>query len=261
MAADAAHSPRLGALGSGADWLDRLRAAFKIGLVLLLVEILYIALASPRFAVREIELRGNEGITREVARTLRAPTTINLFRAPKRELAAQAEKVAAVKRARVTRSFPSRLVVALERREAMAVIRQAKRALLVDRDGTLFTIEDEWGWGLTELVTPHSTNEAAAEADLRAEAAKLLSVMEVLGPDPRLRIARLELEDGGAIEAVLESGARVRLGDGKELERKARLLSTLIDELGESRIEYLDLSDPDGAYWRERKQSASVGTR
>ena len=261
MAADAAHSPRLGALGSGADWLGRLRAALKLGLVLLLVEVLYIALASPRFAVREIELRGNEGITREVARTLRAPAAINLFRAPTGELAAQAEGVPAVKQARVTRDFPSRLVITLERREAMAVIRQAKRALLVDRDGTLFTIEDEWGWGLTELVTPHATNEAEDQAELRAEAAKLLTVMEVLGPDPRLRTARLELEEGGAVEALLGSGARVRLGDGNELETTVHLLSALIDELGESRIEYLDLSDPDGAYWRERKQSASVGTR
>ena len=261
MAADAAHSPRLGAVGSEADWLDRLRTGFKLGLVLLLVEIVYIALASPRLAVREIELRGDESITREVARVLRAPTPMGMFRAPTGELAAQAQRVPAVKRARITRDLPSRLVISLERREPMAVIRQARRALLVDREGTLFTIQDEWGWGLTELVTPHSTNEAEDQADLRAEAAKLLTVMEVLGPDPRLRAARLELEQGGAIEAVMESGARVRLGGVEELPDKARLLSTLIDELGESRIEYLDLSDPDGAYWRERTPPASAGTR
>jgi hypothetical protein len=85
-----------------------------------------------------------------------------------------------------------------------------------------------------------------------AQVATLLGVLRQLGPDPRLRVARLEMAGNDGIEAALESGARIRFGDTENLDVKIKLLSAALDQLGADRVEYMDLSNPRTAYWRQR---------
>jgi hypothetical protein len=80
----------------------------------------------------------------------------------------------------------------------------------------------------------------------------MLTVLRLLGTDPRLRVTRLEYDGERDLEVTLCSGARVQLGAITELEEKARLLAAAIDQLGGDRIEYANLSDPRAAYWRPR---------
>ncbi len=268
MAQGAPYRPRLSATVSrerpAARGLRRLRLLTAGAAAALAVELLCIPFTSPRFAVREVVLRGDPKVAEQVAARVKLPADTNFFRAPVRLLEERAERVPVVARAEVVRSFPGRLMVTVERREAVAVVRRADQAMLVNPDGVVFGIRDEWGWGLPELVAPHLTKAEVGTAAGRAELAELLAVLRALGPDPRLQVARLERVGENEVEAVLDSGATVRLGGAEQMEAKIKLLAAALDRLGPDQIAYMDLSDPRAPYWRPRlarNVAAAVGRR
>jgi cell division septal protein FtsQ len=260
VARGAAHRPSLGALGPagrGSGAVAPVRLALWLTVAALALEVGYVAVASPRFAVREVEVRADPGVAQQAAARLRPPGPMNFFRAPTRLLTEQVEEAPAVKQARVRRGWPNRLVLVLERREALAVIRRAEQAMLVDPEGVVFALRDEWGWGLPEVVGPHLTPAGMGSAAAKRELDDLLKVLRAMGPEPRLRVARLETSEEGDIAATLATGATVRLGACNELGVKVRLLRAMLDEIGAEEIEHADLSDPAAAYWRPRGRQVS----
>jgi len=262
MAFDATHRPALGAVRSGdVSPLWRLRLAVGILLVVLGAELVYIALASPRFALRTVTIEGDSQIAPMVAASIKLPGNTSMLRAPVGLVERQAESVPAVKEARVNRAFPNRLVVTVERREAVAVIRGAERAILVDRGGVAFSVPDEWGWGLPELVSPHLL-EAKLGGDAGAkDIGLLLTVLKALGPEPKLRTTRLQLHPDGQVEIALDSGGVVNLGRPTELPAKAKLLEAALSQIGPERIARLDLSEPAAAFWEPRERTVASAVR
>ncbi len=197
----------------------------------------------------------------QVISRISLPANTNILRAPTRLLAEQIEAAPAVRKAYVSRDFPSSLVVTLERRQPVAVIRRGERAMLVDVEGVVFGLHDEWGWGLPELVGPHLTESGVRTDAAAAEIASLLAVLRAVGPEPRLRMTRLTFGGDTDIEATLHSGIVVQLGGTDRLEEKARLLTQTIEQLGAERVEYVNLSDPQTAYWRPRTDTLSARMR
>lgn len=262
VSASRAYSPRLGAYSSRPDLLlRRLQAIAWLAALALLVEVSYICGHSPRLAVTEVVIRGEDRVAEEVATRLRLPANTSFLFAPTRRLAAEAERVSAVRAARVSRGWGRRLLVTLERREALAVVRTEKGARLVDPTGVLFTVRNEWGWGLPEFVAPHLDRGEVNSKEAKAEVAELLRALRALGPDPRLRLARLQMDKAGQVLATLDSGAQVCFGTTERLDLKTKLLVTTMDQLGADRIAFLDLSDPWAAYWRERPDTKSKTKR
>lgn len=258
MALSETYSPRLGALPpQPTGGLRRLRLIATAAAAMFAAEFAYIPFHSPRFAVTAIAVRGDAPVAAQVATQLKLPANTNFFLAPTELVKRQAEGVAAVREARVSRNWRRQVVVTVERREAMAVIRGEKQAVLVDPTGVLFTVPGEWGWGLPELIAPH-LREGAESPEAKAEVGQLLAAVRALGPDPRLRIARLQMDRAGRLVATLDSGAKVRFGTTEQMELKTKLLVTVLDQLGGGRIEFLDLSDPWAAYWRPHRGAASL---
>jgi cell division protein FtsQ len=259
---DTNHSPAFGAVRSaGPGLLWRLRLAAGIVIVVFAVELAYIALASPRMAVGGVTVRGDQQIAGVVAEAIRLPANTNVLRAPLDLVKEQAESVRAVREARVSRDFPNRLVVTVERREAVAVIRGAQRAILVDPEGVAFTVPEEWGWGLPEMVGPHLGDQGVEAEGAASEIEILLAVLRALGTDPRLGTTRLQLGSDEQIEVTLASGARVNLGEGNELAAKAKLLAAAIEQIGANRIARLDLADPKAAFWEPRADVVAAALR
>ena len=259
-----ARAHRLGALsrrGETPHWLVWLRVAAGLSALGLGIEVVWIPLASPRLAVREVQLRGDPRVVEQAAPRMTLPANTNMLRAPVGLLEKEAEGVSAVRKAYVSRDFPHRLIVVLEPREAVAVIRCAEQAILVDPEGIVFTLRDEWGWGLPEMVGPHLTKGEAAGEQAKAEIRRLLYVLQALGTEPRLQVVRLEFKQDKDIEIVLESGAKVDLGTGERLPSKVKLLAAAIDQLGADRIDHLDLTDPESAYWRPRAGAVATTAR
>jgi cell division septal protein FtsQ len=238
-----------------------LSLAFALAIAVLLAELIYIPLASPRFAVRSLEVRGDENVARVAAASIHLPANTSMLRAPLGLIEQQAERCAAVREARASRALPDRIVVAVERREPIAVIRRADAALLVDPDGVPFTVAGECGWGLPELSAPHLAKGAVTSEAASAEIRDCLAVLRALGPDPRLRVTRLQLGRDGRIVLILDSGTEVYLGQPKNLGVKARLLVAVIEQIGIDRIKRLDLSLPPSAWWEPRERGGRASVR
>jgi cell division septal protein FtsQ len=241
--------------------LLRLRVIAWLAGALLAGELAYAVLASPRFAIREVVILGDSAITRRLAAAVRLPPNTNLIRAPTRLLKEQAESLPAVRRAKVRRAFPARLVIEAERREAAAVVHLQDRAVLVDPTGEPFTVAGEWGWGLPELMLPGATPEAGPEALDRASLRVLVETLRNLGTDPRLRPSRLQLVPPGQIEVSLCTGPEVNLGSPDDLEAKLDLLVAALGDLGVENIKYLDLAEPESAYWLPRQAAVATPLR
>jgi cell division septal protein FtsQ len=248
---DALHRPGLRAVppGSARGPLRRLHVAVALTFALLAVELTYIVLASPRFAVREVLVRGDADLAREVVKAVSLPPNTNMVSAPLAEVKRQAEAVPAVREARVERSFPARLVLTLERREPVAVIRREEQAMLVDREGIVFALPEEWGWGLPELVASHIESGDVAGDEAAREVALLLRVLRALGNDPGIRPTRLQLGADGTIGILLDSGTRVSMGTREQLAAKVKLLAATLDQIGAERIARIDLAEPEAASW------------
>jgi cell division protein FtsQ len=230
-----------------------LSLAVALAVALLLAELVYIPLASPRLAVRSVQVRGDENVARAAAARIHLPANTSMLRAPLALIEQQAESCAAVREARASRALPDRIVVAVERREPIAVIRRGDAALLVDPSGVPFTVAGECGWGLPELTAPHLAAGALTSQAARSEIRDCLAVLRALGPDPRLRVTRLQLGRDGRIELILDSGAAVYLGQPRDLGVKARLLVAVVEQIGIDRIKRLDLSLPPSAWWEPRE--------
>jgi cell division protein FtsQ len=229
-----------------------LSLAAALAVAVLLGELVYIPLASPRFAVRSVQVRGDENVARAAAASIRLPANTSMVRAPLGLIERQAESCPAVRQARASRALPDRIVVAVERREPVAVIRRGDAAFLVDPGGVPFTVAGECGWGLPELSAPHLAAGALTSQAARSEIRDSLAVLRALGPDPRLRVTRLQLGRDGRIELILDSGAAVYLGRPRDLGVKSRLLVAVIEQIGIDRIRRLDLSLPPSAWWEPR---------
>ncbi len=208
---------------------------------------------SPRFAVTGIRVRGEEAVAGDVAAQIHLPPNTNFFLAPTWRLTKQVKRLPSVREASIRRDLQGHLIVTVERREAMAVIRGDKQARLVDANGVLFSVRNAWGWGLPELSAPHLTAGETTSSAAQGELKSLLDTLRALGPDPRVRVSRLLLDRNGEIEAFLDSGARVRMGPPDGLSAKVKLLGTALDQLGPSRIALLDLRDSTASYWVEKK--------
>lgn len=255
----ATHRPGLAALnrrGRRGRSLCWLRMAVGLLAVALCGELTYALLASPRLAVREVVLRGDQQIVPLVAPHIRLPAGTNILTAPLDEVERQAKSVPAVRQARVSRDLPAGLVVTVERREAMAVVRSAECAVLIDPAGVPFTVPEEWGWGLPEFVSPRLASGDMDGDEPAADIAAMLRVLRALGPDPRLRATRVQMMREGRVEVTLDSGAVVNFGRPKQLGLKARCLAAALEELGPERIGRLDLADPGAAFWEPRAEVA-----
>jgi len=254
---DSLHRPSLGALhpreaSVPTPAASRLRRLAWLCALALAAEAVHALFSSPRLAIRTVELRGDQQVCAQIAGSLHLPPGTNFFLAPTKRLARQIANIPAVRAVRVARDFPGRLVVTVERREPVAVIRSEDQALLVDAQGVIYEIRNEWAWGLPELVAPHLVGEgrSATSPAAKAEVAKLLGVLRAFGQNPQFKLTRLELHRGEEITVALESGTEVRLGTEHQLATKIRLLDAVLRQIGADRIGTLDLSDPNGAYWR-----------
>jgi len=255
---DATHRPSLGARTRSATWpVAQLRAMSRLLVVLLVAEVVYILLYSPLLAVRRVTVLGDSRIAAEVIDAINLPANSNIVRAPLALVREQAESVPAVRMAKVKRRLPSRLIVTLERREPMAVIRGTSEAVLVDPEGVTFTVSEEWGWGLPELVGPKIASGDIISTEADAELKMTLDVVQALGPDPCLRPTRVQLTRDGEVEMTLESGPVVNLGTSQDLVTKVKLLRATLDQIEVDRIERIDLADPAAAYWEPRESRAS----
>jgi cell division protein FtsQ len=175
--------------------------------------------------VAGVDVTGTEELDpAQVRRAVAVPAGEPLVRVDLAAVEARVEAIAYVRSAEATREWPDRLVVAVEEREAIAVVDIAGRVRGMDVDGVLFR---DYQSPPADLPTVRTSAETGAEA-LR-EAAR---VVAALPGDVSRRIDHVEVSTVDQISLALRDGREVVWGSAEGSEEKAAVLVALLRQPG-----------------------------
>lgn len=240
---------------------------YALGIAALLAAGLLWITRTPWFAIHAIRVEGDlQRISAETLRANAAPRLSgNFFSADLSKARAAFEAVPWVRHAVVRRVWPDQLVVRLEEHRAAALWSDEDRGdRLVNQQGEVFAanvgdVEDD---ALPSFGGPEGS--AAAMLTLYRRLQPLLAGGE-------LEIDQLQLSTRGSWRVLLDTGATLELGRGRDdevLARTQRFMRTLPDLLARykgSPLEYADLRHTDGYAVRLRGvttlQPANPGVR
>lgn len=208
----------------------------------------------PVWAVRSITVQGE--VAHQNAVTIRAQWASQMQDAPAASLLTvdlqqvrqRFEAVPWVSSAVVQRDFPNRLKVTLEEHQAVAWWGQSGSGRLVNRLGEVFEASPDEGEELPELAGPdhQSAQVWALYQGLQGEFKRL-----------EMGLARLQLDERGSWNAMLDNGARIQLGRGTPEDLLARVhrLTVTLSQLTArypGALESVDLRYPNGYALRVR---------
>jgi cell division septal protein FtsQ len=227
-----------------------------VGLSLALCcEVIAAVLWSPRFGLRNVEIRGarmlDAGAVLAAAR-LRPGSGLATVRtgAVRRRL----EAIPAVAAASVDRDWPDTLVIVIRERIPASYIRCGAGIVFLDRQAVAFTAPRADADGLPQLVgVPLHVGRLGriqTTRELKSAMAALIAAQEA-----ELGVDRVVARGPNDLELTLADRTVLRLGRPEQLRFKvsqAKLALTQLRRLHE--VEYVDVSCPDAAVWKPRAE-------
>lgn len=203
-----------------------------LGLVLLAFAGGTIALRSPIFEVRRVEVRGNGRLGPGEVRDLVGHTRgRNLWLLPLDELARSVASHPWVARAELRRDLPSTLVVEIEERLPVAWVSDPGGGAAVAADGIVVERRSD-GAGLVSLGVVEDLEEPGTRTGAPRHS---LRVVASLPPRIRREVAAVALRGEGVI-LRLRSGARILYGLPESLPAKRATLVALLDWIDENEV-------------------------
>lgn len=212
---------------------DRLR---KIGAIAFIATVLLGVAAvtltrSPFFAARTIQVRGASHVARADALRIAAITAkTNLFTLDATAAEVRLERDPWIAEATITKDLPSRLVIVIHERVAVAVVESGRVLRLVADDGSLLEgVQPRAAAGLPVIAF---TEEQGAEPTMDAVGGAARAIAAMV-PTLRQRVDGVSVLADGQLRVELSSGAEVVYGDAVDLSQKAMALRALLDYAAE----------------------------
>lgn len=221
-------------------WVTWRYVAVVLVLALLVGGAVYAVYYSPAFEVREVEVAGAQAISDdEVSCVADVPMGGSLATVDLRSVERRVEALAAVRSAEVTRRWPHTVLVELEERRPVAVVRRRVDGTAADDAGCVRLQEGEFraldvegvAFGSykrapDDLPRIESTDGSSiTDPDALAEA---VAVAAALTDDIASRVDHLEIETIDQIVLVLGDGRQVRWGSADASAEKAEVLLVLL---------------------------------
>lgn len=153
--------------------------------------------------------------------------------------AARVEDLPWVERATVARDLSGSVRIAVVPRVPVGWTTVGARVLVVDADGSVIDTTDVAPSGVPELTGVADVTPARDAIRPRS----LATAAGALGPELRMRIASVGLDDG-AITAQVVYGPQLRFGVPDRMAVKARVAAAVLASLGDAPVGYVDVSVP-----------------
>lgn len=217
-------------------------------LVALLAAAAWVVLASPLLAVRAVQVDGASTLSaRQVTEAAGIGAGTPLVRVDTAAAAARVAQLPQVDSVTVTRGWPHTVVLTLVERVAVAVVEHAGTRSLVDRHGVLFdTSTGDLPAGVVPLaVSAPGPGDAATAAGLAA--------ITSLPGDVRRQVTGVAASTSDDVTLTLIDGRTVLWGSAQQADRKARVLSALLDQIDAGSLDdaaTLDVSTPEDVVLR-----------
>jgi cell division protein FtsQ len=213
---------------AAAPWLAAVAGVVVLGLVAVVVY------ATPLLGVRGVEVRGNAIVSAEQVRAAAAvPEGEPLASLDLAAVGRRVGTLVAVRQVRVTRAWPSTVVITVVERTAVAALPAGKTFQLIDASGVVFETVPVRPDGLPLLVlaTP-GPDDAGTRAGL--------SVLSALTDPLRAALVRLVVAGPARISLELSGGRTVVWGDASGNADKATVATALLGKPGK----VIDVSAP-----------------
>ena len=215
---------------------SRGRRTFAAALALTIVAVAaWALLGSSLLVVRHVRVTGSGGLVSAAAvrSAARIPVGLPLARLDGAAAARRVERLAPVLSARVSRSFPDTVVIAVQQRTPALAVAGASGYALVDSHGVTVTVVRSPPSGLPLLTTPPPV--LLGSPAVRAAA----TVVQGLPPQLRDRLRSVSAS-ASSVTLQLSGGVTIRWGGPAQGAQKAAELDLLLP----TRARYYDVSDP-----------------
>jgi cell division septal protein FtsQ len=202
------------------------------------------------FQVSEIEIRGNDHVaTQEILSRLGLSEPVNILQLDMKALAARVMTHPWVRNASIQRHLPSRLIVTIEEREAVAVLSMGKTYLLSADAVILEAVQRPPAQALPTIRAQWKPKVRVGEHLSEPRIVRGLALLEALRKAPLLGEAQVEEvtaeTDGNYILHLAGGGAIVRLDAAESLPQLNRLDMALARQgHGLESFAYVDLRFP-----------------
>lgn len=231
MSVTAPPRPRATSLVGASSRRRRLiRLLIAVAVLIVVAGCIWLVWFSPVLQVQQVRVVGAEGPrAQEVLAAADVPTGVPLARVDAASAQARVSDLPWVSSVEVRRGWPNEVVVAVQTREARAVLSSDPRATGIDADGVVFVAADPLPKGLPRVS---------------AEGAALRSAMEVLTGLPEdlaRRVVAVSATTRDDIDLTLRSGDVVRWGSTEEPQTKAQVLRALLKR----KADLYDVSAPE----------------
>jgi cell division protein FtsQ len=204
-------------------WLAWRQVVALLLLIALMVGGVWLIYFSDALAVKDVEVHGTQTLASEEVREVAAvPSGLPLARVDLDAIRARVEALAVVRDAKVTRSWPDRVLIDVEERIAIAVVEIGGRTRGMDAEGVVFR---DYPKPPPDMPQVHTSSETRSDA-LREAA----SVVEALPTEIDRRVDHVEVATIDQISLVLRDGKTVVWGSAEESEAKAEVLAGLLQQ-------------------------------
>lgn len=206
---------------------------------------LYIILKSPLFQVREISVAGNSELSRDLILSVSGlKTGENTLEMDLKAATARLKSIPAIESANVERKLPSRIVIYVAERKAVALLPSPEGFLEVDQEG-VYIKKGSLNTGGLPVITGLEVK--VPQPGSRIDTQGLGEALEVIRGLPREVLPLLsEVNLGGSDNVLLYTleGVQCRLGRPVDLGQKGNILLQVLGELKSmgKKIEYVDLT-------------------
>jgi cell division protein FtsQ len=215
---------------------SRGRRAFAVALALTVVAVVaWALLGSSLLVVRQVRVTGGGGLVSAAAvrSAARIPLGLPMARVDGAAAAHRVEQLAPVLSARVSRSFPDTVVIAVRQRTPALAVAVASGYALVDAAGVTVTVVRSAPSGLPLLTTPPAVLRGSPAVRAAAE------VVQNLPAQLRDRVRSVSAS-ASSVTLQLSGRVTVRWGGPAQAAQKAAELDLLLS----THARYYDVSDP-----------------
>jgi cell division septal protein FtsQ len=212
------------------------------GVVVGLIVFIMAVLASPLFAIRQVDLEGvvytSPATIEKVTEALKGSSVFTVDTAKARELLFKDPWVAEV---RISTNFPSGALVEIaERVPVVWYLGADEKARVVDARGHVITVLNGWPTRYLQVRGQGPNLEAGAVADdvFRAAAQLVLALPTEIRP----KVKALDLTGGGELSMILKGGTIVRFGPPTDLQNKLVAVVVLFRRQDPATLAVVDVS-------------------
>ena len=233
--------------------INRKRLLLTVFLLAIGVELVFVLLTSPMFAVKKVEVVGNQTISdSQVVRTLKLPKNANIFRVNEDSVLCEVRRDPVVREAALHRKIPCTLIVSISERKPHFVLDSSGSLYEVDYSGVPFRL-DKVVKGKLPMISCQVRKKIVLGRPIKDPAFDSARKCLLLAQAKKFRgTIKITVDQKSDICLNIWDDFQVKLGRPEQLARKLDVAEQVIQQSPEFRKRgaYIDVTCPEAPAYK-----------